>query len=356
MPVAKKTVSKKNTSKHTQKRKVEKIMDYDSDESDEYEESENEDNDSGIESDDDPPVIVRIPIADKVGKGIQRNDKNSKTKQSTRTSVADSTNNKKSTLKKNMSETIFENDIPLTDSCNQCERSKKEKDYMQKKIDDLEKQFKISKGNSVIINKPPIFLKGNEKKFKFEPVKIVCRNCLHPFDDVPMPLIEDSIDFSVGFNVKVTSEKDGKNGKASSKQTTVTRKEGERRYTYLRLFCTIGCALNFNDTVLNDALTPRRKSLTIHVFKMMLGNVNIDIKINPAPPLERLKVLGGDLTIKQYRKKSVVLNQQSIHFIPPMKPINSYIEERVEEQKLFDDQYVLKRSKPLNKKTGLIKR
>jgi len=230
---------------------------------------------------------------------------------------------KKEKLQRRLSDSIFENDIPRDTDCTACSRYEKENSFLKKKIENLEKQSKISKGNSVIVNKPAIINKKDGKKFKFESVTIVCRNCMEYYDNVPCPLID-------GYN------------------------DIDKCYAYSNTFCTIGCSLYYNETVLNDSLTLKRKSLTIHVFKLMLGDIKMDIVINSAPPLERLKKLGGDLTINQYRKKSMALNQKSIMYLPPMKPINIMIEERIDEQREFDDEeYVLKRKKPINKKSSI---
>jgi len=276
-------------------RRTEKILDYDSEESISNDEKEN-DEDEG------PPIIVKIPMD-------TSKFKNKKMKA------------KKKPEKK--SDVFFENDIPNDSHCQSCSKSKKENVFLKKRIEDLEKQSKISKENMIVVNKPAIFLKNTGKKFVFEPSKIVCRNCMDNYENVPMPLIDYYNDT-------------------------------KKKYGYLKLFCSIGCALYFNDVIINDSLSPRRKSLTIHVFKLIHGDVNMDIEINSAPPLDRLKKLGGDLTIKQYRKKSLALNQKSIMYLPPMLPINTLIEERVDNEKEFDDdEFVLKRKKPINRKSTI---
>lgn len=300
-------------------KRAEKIVEYDNSEKedteasgDESSENESEDESENESEDNSPPVIVKLAMDTSKFKKLQdkKNEKKGKTK---------------STAPRKLSDSVFENDIPKDLNCNVCSKLEKENSFLKKKIENLERQSKISKGNLIVVNKPKIFCKKDGKKFVFEPTNIVCRNDMEPFDNVPCPLIEGYDDLS-------------------------------GKFWYSTLFCSIGCALYHNQTVLNDAHMWRRKSLTIHVFKLMMGDAAMDLVINSAPPLERLKKLGGDLTIKQYRKKCMCLNQSMIKYVPPMKPIGIPIEERVEEQREYDDdEYVLKRTKPLNKKSSIQK-
>ena len=79
------------------------------------------------------------------------------------------------------------------------------------------------------------------------------------------------------------------------------------------------------------------------------------VDIKEAPPKELLEDFGGETSVENYRKDFNTIEKDYIIFIPPIKPITTYIEERhVDSNNEDGKRYILKRSKPLAKKRSII--
>ncbi len=122
-------------------------------------------------------------------------------------------------------------------------------------------------------------------------------------------------------------------------------------------FCSVNCALAYNLYYLKDSKIHQRKSLTFQLYREMYGlSADDSIDIKEAPPRELLEDFGGDMTITAFRRTFLSSNKDYIIYMPPIKPITVIIEEKNMDTLIDDDdkKYVLKRSKPLNKKKSVM--
>lgn len=114
-------------------------------------------------------------------------------------------------------------------------------------------------------------------------------------------------------------------------------------------FCSFDCAMAYNMNDLNDNNCWKRNSLLHYLYYKTYGN-KVDIK--QAPHWKTLEVFGGNLTIEEFRDDFVMNTSEFIYLHPPLIGRSSHIEEVnrnfTNNSKLTDnDDYVLKRSKPL---------
>lgn len=119
-------------------------------------------------------------------------------------------------------------------------------------------------------------------------------------------------------------------------------------------FCSYNCAHSYNlDT--NDNVWKKNSLLHLLYFKTYSKN----IKIPQAPHWSSLKEFGGELSINEFRKNSIVNSKEYLLLKPPMDSRLNFFEKTVKVdnsilssnmyQKLLDetDDLVIKRSKPL---------
>lgn len=119
-------------------------------------------------------------------------------------------------------------------------------------------------------------------------------------------------------------------------------------------FCSYNCALAYNIDS-NDNVWKRNSLLNLLYFK----TYNIDRKIKAAPHWKLLKEYGGDLTIEDFRKNSLVNTEDFLLLSPPLESRATIYEKCYTKlnndnknniyQKLLDDsdELILKRNKPL---------
>uniref|UniRef100_A0A6C0J8Z8 MYM-type domain-containing protein n=1 Tax=viral metagenome TaxID=1070528 RepID=A0A6C0J8Z8_9ZZZZ len=118
----------------------------------------------------------------------------------------------------------------------------------------------------------------------------------------------------------------------------------EQFYTFGN-FCSYNCALSYNIN-LNDDNIFKRSSLLYYFYKK---TYNITLKIVQSPSWKVLKKYGGVLSISEFRK-NFVSNDYEYNYIKPPMISRIYQIEKIltKPTKKAKNEYVLKRSKPLN--------
>jgi hypothetical protein len=222
------------------------------------------------------------------------------------------------------SDSIFHNDIPKDDVCYQCVNYEKIINKLKSKIETLEHREKDGISNKFYHNKLSFISFENGKKMKIKKTSMRCWWDTFPFQTLPCFLPEFY----------------------------------HKQSYYIRgCFCSFNCALAYNLYYLNDGKIHERKALVYKLYRELCGlTLNDDIIIKEAPPRELLKDYGGKLSIEDFRKKFTLLNRDYIVYIPPLKPINMVIEEKIKDDSFLNEdlKYVLQRSKPLSKKRSII--
>ena len=219
------------------------------------------------------------------------------------------------------SEGMFRNDIPCDDTCHKCSKNEKMITLLKSKLDKYEKKEKNDKSNKIYTNKLNLISYTTGKKIIINKTNIKCWWDTYSFTNLPCFLPE------IYHN---------------------------NTYHIIGCFCSFNCALAYNLYYLKDSKIYHRKSLTYKLYREMYGLSSNDIvEIREAPPKYILMDFGGDMTIDTFRRSFFMINKEYIVYIPPIKPINICIEERNIEN-IDDDndkEYVLRRTKPLIKKT-----
>lgn len=112
-------------------------------------------------------------------------------------------------------------------------------------------------------------------------------------------------------------------------------------------FCSYNCGMAYNIDI-NDENVSKRNSL-LHLLYKQTYNINIIIK--PASSWKILKDNGGIIEIEEFRNNFITNTNEYLYIKPPFVSRIAYVEkvpinDMVEVVK--NDEYVLKRSKPLN--------
>lgn len=112
-------------------------------------------------------------------------------------------------------------------------------------------------------------------------------------------------------------------------------------------FCSYNCACAFNIDI-NDENVSKRNSLLNYLYKK---TYNITIDIIPAASWKILKDFGGSISIDDFRDNFTYNTMNYLYIKPPSISRISYVEKVpiIEEDIIVKtNEYVLKRSKPLN--------
>lgn len=114
-------------------------------------------------------------------------------------------------------------------------------------------------------------------------------------------------------------------------------------------FCSFDCAMAYNMNDLNDNNCWKRNALLHYLYYKTYGT---KVKIIQAPHWKTLNVFGGNLTIDEFRDEFIMNTSEFTFLHPPLIGRSSHIEEinRNYSNNLeltYNDDYVLKRSKPL---------
>ena len=118
-------------------------------------------------------------------------------------------------------------------------------------------------------------------------------------------------------------------------------------FYYIGKFCSYNCAMAYNIDI-NDENISKRNSLLYFHYKQTYSKTDI---IMPAPSWKILKDYGGTITIEDYRNNFITNCTNYIYIKPPLISRISYIE-KIPTVEIPDvlklNEYILKRSKPLN--------
>lgn len=222
------------------------------------------------------------------------------------------------------SDGMFKNDIPKDNSCHKCSKYEKRITLLESELDKLKKRDKLTKKNKVYVNKINFISMSSGKKVVLKKTNQKCLWDSHPFNDLPCFLPE------IYHN---------------------------NTYYVTGCFCSFNCALAHNLYYLKDSKIYHRKSLVYKLYKE-IHDIAPDehIEIKEAPPREILSDFGGTMSIEAFRRSFNIINKEYIIYMPPIKPISTYIEERNTDDAYDDDdkEFVLKRTKPLSKKKSII--
>lgn len=221
------------------------------------------------------------------------------------------------------SEGMFKNDIPGDHTCHKCAKNEKSISVLKAKLEKYEKKEKLDKSNKLYTNKLNFICYKTGKKITIKKTNTWCWWDGHPFTNLPCVLPE-------------------------------LYHNGE--YHVIGCFCSYNCALAWNLFFIKDSKIHHRKSLTYKLYREQYGLKSDEvIEIKEAGPRQILKNFGGEMSIDVYRR-SFLVNKEYVVYMPPIKPINMIIEEKNAD--VHDDQndndFVLKRSKPLSKKRSVI--
>lgn len=223
------------------------------------------------------------------------------------------------------SEGMFRNDIPDDSVCYKCIKNEKIIMTLKSKLEKYEKKEKTDKSNKIYHNKLNFISYDTGKKIIIKKTNNKCWWDTYTFTNLPCFLPE------LFYN---------------------------ETYYVIGCFCSFNCVLAYNLYYLRDSKIYHRKSLVYKLYRELYGlSPTEEIEnLREAPPREILEDFGGSMTIENFRRSFATINKEYVIYIPPIKPINIMIEERNIDvsRNEDDDEYVLKRSKPLSKKRSVI--
>jgi len=226
-------------------------------------------------------------------------------------------------LNEESSDGIFRNDIPQDSICKKCVKHEKAIAVLKNKLlqqGDLDKKDDNNKMHFVKINM--VSLETN-KKIATKKNNVWCLWDGHPFDNPPFYLPDNY-----------------HNG----------------TYHVLACFCSPNCAAAHNLYYIKDSRVHQRKTLIYKMYREMTGmDITATLELHEAPLREILVNFGGTKTIEQFRKTFLMMNKEYIMYVPPLRPINSIIEERNTDNELNDEKkYVLRRKTPMKKNNSIM--
>jgi hypothetical protein len=305
-------VKKSSTQIKKRGRKIKKIVDeIDEETSDEFsEENKKKSNTQKAKMRDDEmsAVIIQLPINQKqldkleIEKPVKKEKKNKESN-------------------KELDE-IFKNDIPLTKSgeCSRCEQHEKILKTLKEKLNKYEQKDRNDKSIKLHYNKLNLRYIGRKKPIKG---KVKCWWDTNTFEGIPFHLPESY--YNNGYDVT-------------------------------GYFCSPNCALSYNIHRLKDSKVDLRTSLLFSLVRELKGLKSDEpLIIKDAEPPEILEDHGGTKTIIQYRAGFIQLQKSSIVYIPPLKPIQLIVEEKIiEDEDTADKKYIIQRKKPLKSKRKTI--
>lgn len=197
------------------------------------------------------------------------------------------------------SEDIFNDDIPKDKKCTNCEKNKKLITNLQKKIETYEKKDHQENNKIYKTNINLIDISTNGKR-SLKKTTILCWWDCHAFDGIPVFLPE------------------------FIHQDT---------YHVMGCFCSFNCALAYNLYYLRDLKINQRTSLLYKMYRELF-NYNYDhpVEIKVSPPKEILDSFGGTMSINKFRKNLNISQKEYVVYVPPIKPIGLYVEEKNNEK------------------------
>tara|TARA_B110000208_G_scaffold12077_2_gene14907 strand:- start:1249 stop:2241 length:993 start_codon:yes stop_codon:yes gene_type:complete len=106
------------------------------------------------------------------------------------------------------------------------------------------------------------------------------------------------------------------------------------KFNVMGYFCTFNCAMAFNIDLNDNNIWTRSTYLNKFYYSIFKKYTNI----KAAPSKYILDIFGGDITIKQFRKKLIKLNYEYRFILPPFISIIPTIEEKKNENINFNNQ------------------
>lgn len=238
------------------------------------------------------------------------------------------TNNKKKTPIENdnfseeLSDGMFNNDIPNDITCRKCIKNEKKIALLKSTLEKYDSVEHISNTNKIHKNNINVLSSITGEKM-LNNKEVWCVWDGHPFTNKAFHLPE-------------------------------TYHKGI--YYVVGHFCSPNCALAHNLYYIKDVNVHQRRSLVFQMYREMMG-ISVDEKIVllEAPCREALIRFGGDMSIEQFRHSFSILNKEYIVYFPPMKPTLPIIEERViGVHNSEDKKYALRRKTPIKKKNSVL--
>lgn len=184
-------------------------------------------------------------------------------------------------------------------SCKDCRKKDKEIEKLQKIIE----TFKSNYGNTKIdlgdklkgrkvteANVKMVYISKGKTKIKKNKEGLSCFYCTEPFKGEGAVLIDSKV--------------------------------GDKLRVY-GCTCSLNCSMT-HDIESGDPRTWEKVALYNELYRKITGN---DDTLVPAPNKLLLKKFGGKLSIKKFRKNSVIMSKTYRYVIPPMIPIIPVIEE-----------------------------
>jgi len=163
-------------------------------------------------------------------------------------------------------------------------------------------------------------------------------------------LLEKDNDDNLLYNV---SEDDTKNTKCwwcrysfTTPQVSLPEIFYKNKFKTFGVFCSYNCALSYNIDI-NDESISKRTSLLYYLYKKTYKK---DIIINKASDWRVLQDYGGPISIDEFRN-NFIMNSFEYNYIKPPFISRLYQIEKISKNKIKTnkkDDYVLKRTKPLN--------
>jgi hypothetical protein len=111
-------------------------------------------------------------------------------------------------------------------------------------------------------------------------------------------------------------------------------------------FCSYNCATAYNIDQ-NDENVFKRQSLLHLQYKKVYNEYK---KIKSSPSWKILKEAGGNISIEEYRKNLITNDENYLYLKPPMISRISYIEKTSSQILMNENDYALRRTKPLKSK------
>jgi len=112
-------------------------------------------------------------------------------------------------------------------------------------------------------------------------------------------------------------------------------------------FCSYNCAIAFNIDINDENVSKRHSLLHLHYIK----TYNEHLCVKPSPSWKILKDYGGSIDIDEYRNNFIINKTNYLYLKPPIISRISYVEKvpiNSEIEVIKSNEYILKRSKPLN--------
>jgi hypothetical protein len=190
-------------------------------------------------------------------------------------------------------------DQPKISECTDCTKLKDKIRKMEKQAHNLLSKYYLPDDHrkANYSNVKMVGMDGDKMKIKSK-TKFVCFYEGEHFDNVPGLLVEDM-------------------------------RNGVYQIRNDECFCSPNCALAYNLYMIKDGYTQRRHILTTNFYREVFQiDIGKPFEIRLAPPLKKRKNRGGDMTIEEFRKDSMIVNKEYLVYYPPSAPIDPILMEQ----------------------------